>query len=143
MPTYAELGNIRGPFRISPKEKKEETISTVDEYQEAFISALEAYDVRQKKPVRWNFLTDNEGMFQVSRAISPMMKMNERTTYELDGFERVEILVFFFRAEDGIRDRLVTGVQTCALPISYDFLLVKIGVFEVVVVILKRYFQYS
>jgi hypothetical protein len=25
----------------------------------------------------------------------------------------------------------------------YDFLLVKIGVFEVVVVILKRYFQYS
>src|SRR5207248_3552478 len=27
-------------------------------------------------------------------------------------------LVFFFQAEDGIRDRTVTGVQTCALPIS-------------------------
>src|SRR5699024_11376893 len=27
------------------------------------------------------------------------------------------ILVFFFQAEDGIRDRNVTGVQTCALPI--------------------------
>src|SRR5699024_12231893 len=26
---------------------------------------------------------------------------------------------FFFQAEDGIRDRNVTGVQTCALPI-YD-----------------------
>src|SRR5205823_10633976 len=26
---------------------------------------------------------------------------------------------FFFQAEDGIRDKLVTGVQTCALPISY------------------------
>src|SRR5687767_15565681 len=26
-------------------------------------------------------------------------------------------LVFFFQAEDGIRDKLVTGVQTCALPI--------------------------
>src|SRR5437773_8809384 len=25
---------------------------------------------------------------------------------------------FFFQAEDGIRDRDVTGVQTCALPIS-------------------------
>src|SRR5437867_11672930 len=25
---------------------------------------------------------------------------------------------FFFQAEDGIRDRTVTGVQTCALPIS-------------------------
>src|SRR5437868_4957649 len=29
----------------------------------------------------------------------------------------VEVLCFFFQAEDGIRDRNVTGVQTCALPI--------------------------
>src|SRR2546421_5556469 len=27
------------------------------------------------------------------------------------------ILFFFFQAEDGIRDLIVTGVQTCALPI--------------------------
>src|SRR5258708_38763433 len=27
-------------------------------------------------------------------------------------------MYFFFQAEDGIRDDLVTGVQTCALPIS-------------------------
>src|SRR5699024_11939280 len=27
-------------------------------------------------------------------------------------------VAFVFRAEDGIRDRNVTGVQTCALPIS-------------------------
>src|SRR5258708_17877458 len=27
-------------------------------------------------------------------------------------------MVFFFQAEDGIRDALVTGVQRCALPIS-------------------------
>src|SRR2546422_5396644 len=27
---------------------------------------------------------------------------------------------FFFQAEDGIRDVAVTGVQTCALPISVD-----------------------
>src|SRR5207237_1757466 len=26
---------------------------------------------------------------------------------------------FFFQAEDGIRDSSVTGVQTCALPISF------------------------
>src|SRR5229473_8501925 len=26
--------------------------------------------------------------------------------------------IFFFQAEDCIRDKLVTGVQTCALPIS-------------------------
>src|SRR5712672_2545742 len=30
---------------------------------------------------------------------------------------------FFFQAEDGIRDKLVTGVQTCALPICE----VKVG----------------
>src|SRR5690606_39679329 len=28
------------------------------------------------------------------------------------------LLFFFFQAEDGIRDFHVTGVQTCALPIS-------------------------
>ena len=28
------------------------------------------------------------------------------------------MVFFFFQAEDGIRDRLVPGVQTCALPIS-------------------------
>src|SRR5713226_2293279 len=30
---------------------------------------------------------------------------------------RTLVLVFFFQAEDGIRDGRVTGVQTCALPI--------------------------
>src|SRR5438105_5777222 len=42
------------------------------------------------------------------------------------GLARIELLrvaldcfvFFFFQAEDGIRDPLVTGVQTCALPIS-------------------------
>src|SRR5207244_6120802 len=28
-------------------------------------------------------------------------------------------IFFFFQAEDGIRDDLVTGVQTCALPIYF------------------------
>src|SRR5256884_7396786 len=29
------------------------------------------------------------------------------------------LIVFFLQAEDGIRDVAVTGVQTCALPISF------------------------
>src|SRR3989441_3325126 len=29
---------------------------------------------------------------------------------------------FFFQAEDGIRDKLVTGVQTCALPICTTYI---------------------
>src|SRR5258708_31893149 len=39
-----------------------------------------------------------------------------RTRITVDG-----VLFFFFQAEDGIRDDLVTGVQTCALPISDSF----------------------
>src|SRR2546430_13432671 len=31
----------------------------------------------------------------------------------------MSVYVFFFQAEDGIRDLTVTGVQTCALPISH------------------------
>src|SRR2546429_6735085 len=30
----------------------------------------------------------------------------------------IHFIIFFFQAEDGIRDVAVTGVQTCALPIS-------------------------
>src|SRR2546430_11326236 len=32
--------------------------------------------------------------------------------------DRLQDILFFFQAEDGIRDLTVTGVQTCALPIS-------------------------
>src|SRR5258706_1806837 len=32
-----------------------------------------------------------------------------------------DVYFFFFQAEDGIRDWSVTGVQTCALPISHAF----------------------
>src|SRR5258708_16609284 len=38
------------------------------------------------------------------------VRVTERVLYCCDFF-------FFFQAEDGIRDDLVTGVQTCALPI--------------------------
>src|SRR5215204_1930025 len=39
-------------------------------------------------------------------------------------------IFFFFQAEDGIRDHCVTGVQTCALPISlcYEAMAVVAGV---------------
>src|SRR5258708_31377344 len=32
----------------------------------------------------------------------------------------LRLFFFFFQAEDGIRDDLVTGVQTCALPIYHS-----------------------
>src|SRR5260370_19992721 len=41
--------------------------------------------------------------------------MNART---VESLMAMYCSVFFFQAEDGIRDSSVTGVQTCALPIS-------------------------
>src|SRR5699024_11392424 len=38
---------------------------------------------------------------------------------------------FFFQAEDGIRDRNVTGVQTCALPIFLCFIVVQPGMAQI------------
>src|SRR5437867_6741913 len=36
--------------------------------------------------------------------------------FDYNFFVKLAIFIFFFQAEDGIRDRTVTGVQTCALP---------------------------
>src|SRR3989441_2255324 len=37
----------------------------------------------------------------------------------------IHFFFFFFQAEDGIRDKLVTGVQTCALPILRPYGLIS------------------
>src|SRR3989440_1618516 len=39
--------------------------------------------------------------------------MSYAVSYSVSSF----LFFFFFQAEDGIRDLIVTGVQTCALPI--------------------------
>src|SRR2546421_5289362 len=41
-----------------------------------------------------------------------------RTSYEISSWMGFRRVLFLFQAEDGIRDLIVTGVQTCALPIS-------------------------
>src|SRR5258708_21605181 len=44
----------------------------------------------------------------------------------LNSLKCLDLTRFFFQAEDGIRDDLVTGVQTCALPIiSYAVFCLK------------------
>src|SRR3989475_3077979 len=40
---------------------------------------------------------------------------------EVCGYTIFVSVFFFFQAEDGIRDLTVTGVQTCALPISQSY----------------------
>ena len=79
-----ELSKVRGPFRVRPKKKKEEPISTVDAYQKAFIKGLEGYNVKQKKPVRWNFLKDNEGMFNLSLVFNPSLRTAIAATNKKD-----------------------------------------------------------
>ena len=45
----------------------------------------------------------------------------------MEGVDDETTVVFFFQAEDGIRDYKVTGVQTCALPILLNSSLVSGG----------------
>src|SRR2546429_5118469 len=60
---------------------------------------------------------------------SPVMASEQKTAIATDAGSRRAVpaqvrramtIFFFFQAEDGIRDVAVTGVQTCALPISID-----------------------
>src|SRR5690606_40599271 len=48
-------------------------------------------------------------------------------------------LIFFFQAEDGIRDFHVTGVQTCALPISGEALLTEAEKREADLIVMGAY----
>src|SRR5688572_31986534 len=62
-------------------------------------------------------------MYQSSgeaRVTSQIMNFSTAIVFITDRFAVVSFssLFFFFQAEDGIRDLTVTGVQTCALPIS-------------------------
>src|SRR5205809_5263976 len=52
------------------------------------------------------------------RRESPIKWTKEMTTKMKKSWISCWYFVFFFQAEDGIRDVAVTGVQTCALPIS-------------------------
>src|SRR5437773_3058636 len=54
-----------------------------------------------------------------AKQLPPEGSLRPHTFYTLFGL--VAACVFFFQAEDGIRDRDVTGVQTCALPIYLVF----------------------
>src|SRR5256885_1358058 len=61
-------------------------------------------------------------MKQVSTSMSEVagsIKTVSDDTAEISPLGTQPAIFFFFQAEDGIRDYKVTGVQTCALPISH------------------------
>src|SRR5258708_7866640 len=60
--------------------------------------------------------TASDGVRGGRNEVSPSSRCGRRDL-RIAGRPRGDGRLFFFQAEDGIRDDLVTGVQTCALPI--------------------------
>src|SRR2546430_12123958 len=52
------------------------------------------------------------------KGIRSTLRLGERVEGHRRSYSGAFCFFFFFQAEDGIRDLTVTGVQTCALPIS-------------------------
>ena len=51
------------------------------------------------------------------RVIDNIQKAVDEVLLRIQVGDKKEKHSYFFQAEDGIRDKLVNGVQTCALPI--------------------------
>src|SRR5687767_5773137 len=64
-----------------------------------------------KAQFEWMVRMDCEPSVRVVTGLARNVQTCER--------HRLETRTFFFQAEDGIRAKLVTGVQTCALPIWF------------------------
>src|SRR2546429_5823232 len=72
--------------------------------------------------VCWSGQVSDELFFEFDKRSNEMQDRKIVFFIDTEKFEReVDRLtvLFFFQAEDGIRDVAVTGVQTCALPISH------------------------
>ena len=65
--------NTEGPFDIYDKRKLKEPVDSLEEYKKSVLKAIEGYDKKQKKPVRFNFFKDNEGLFRLSQTIDPFL----------------------------------------------------------------------
>src|SRR5689334_24563622 len=60
-----------------------------------------------------------QGVWKLMPKFPQMIAISRRCTCSfICSFVSSSAFFFFFQAEDGIRDGTVTGVQTCALPIS-------------------------
>ena len=80
--------NTEGPFDIYDKGKLKEPVDTVDEFKKSILKAIEGYDKKQKKPVRFNFFKDNEGLFRLSQTLDPFFAARD-TARQLAGKESI------------------------------------------------------
>ena len=80
--------NTAGPFDIYDKGKLKEPVDSLEEYKKSVLKAIEGYDKKQKKPVRFNFFKDNEGLFRLSQTLDPFFKARD-TARQLAGKESI------------------------------------------------------
>src|SRR2546430_86423 len=66
--------------------------------------------------VTWNATASGACVYVRTSVGSSKLNTSSHITFSVD--LSFLLFLFFFQAEDGIRDLTVTGVQTCALPIS-------------------------
>src|SRR5438105_11269531 len=109
--------NVSGTWKMNPAKSKFSTPGgpeeMVIEFEQQGDSLYETFTVSEEH---------HEHSFELEYTLD-----GEKQTQEVDGlegevsakWEGETLLLLFFQAEDGIRDPLVTGVQTCALPILY------------------------
>ena len=69
--------STEGPFDIYDKGKLKEPVDSLEEYKKSVLKAIEGYDKKQKKPVRFNFFKDNEGLFRLSQTLDPFFKARD------------------------------------------------------------------
>src|SRR2546430_11973664 len=87
----------------------------------SFLTVSAAYNPAKPPPTittRAAFLR-TDVTWSSCEALQSMRVRHEHRPDGRDGDHEDQAHFFFFQAEDGIRDLTVTGVQTCALPISY------------------------
>src|SRR6202041_585021 len=70
------------------------------------------------KDLKWDTMRSGGKGGQNDNKVETAFRVRHLPTGLAVRWETQRSQLFFFQAEDGIRDLYVTGVQTCALPIS-------------------------
>ena len=64
-------------FGSYKKRQEKPEINAIPQWQKVFQQVVSDDIAAAKKPVRWNFRKDNEGLFQLSQSLDPYAKLNE------------------------------------------------------------------
>ena len=64
-------------FGSYKKRQEKPEINDIPQWQKVFQQVVSDDIAAAKKPVRWNFRKDNEGLFLLSQSLDPYAKLNE------------------------------------------------------------------